>query len=104
MMLSAYSIFDNKALVYHPPFFAPTDGSAVRSLSDLVSDTNTNVGRHPADFVLYCIGHYDDNKGQLIPAVPLIHVVDAIALVKNQQTHLFPLKDGETPEKRATNL
>lgn len=82
MLLYAYSIFDNKALQYHPPFFASTHGAAVRSLSDLANDLQTNIGRHPSDYVLYCVGQYDDAKGMMIPYAPLEHVVDAVALVK----------------------
>lgn len=82
MLLRAYAIFDSKSLIYNSPFFAPTDGAAVRMLTDLVSDPNTTVGRHPADYVLFCIGGYDDQKGQLLPFIPLEHIVDAVALVK----------------------
>jgi len=90
MMLKAYSIFDNKALVYHPPFFASTHGAAIRSVTDLCNDLNTSVGRHPGDYVLYCVGHYDDSNGSLHPYSPLEHVVDAIALVRIQpSTPLF---------------
>lgn len=82
MMLRAYSLFDNKALIYNTPFFTNTDQSAVRMLSDLVNDPQTSVSRHPADYVLYCIGHYNDNTGELSPYSPREHVVDAVALVK----------------------
>lgn len=82
MLLYAYSIFDNKALQYHPPFFASTHGAAVRSLSDLANDLQTNIGRHPGDYILYCVGQYDDAKGAMIPCAPLEHVVDAVSLVK----------------------
>lgn len=84
MQLLAYTIYDNKALQYHAPFFASTDGSAVRSLSDMVSDPNTTIGRHPGDYVLYCIGSYDDQIGAMLPISPLRHVIDAVALVKLQ--------------------
>lgn len=82
MLLKAYSIYDRKALQYHPPFFASTDGSATRSFGDLVNDTRTTIGSHPNDFVLYLVGEYDDQKGALTPCVPLHHIVDATALVK----------------------
>lgn len=82
MKLNAYTLFDNKALQYHPPFFAATDGSAIRSLNDLVADANTTVGRHPSDYVLYFCGEYDDQLGLFMAAQPLRHVMDAIALVK----------------------
>lgn len=84
MVLNAYSIFDRKALQYHPPFFAGTDGAAVRMLSDTVNDPNTSLSRHPADYVLFHIGTYDDSNGGLHPVSPLVHVIDAVALVKQQ--------------------
>lgn len=80
MILNAYAIFDRKALQYHPPFFASTDGAAVRSLGDLVGDLNTTVGRHPNDYVLFLVGRYDDQNGSFLPISPLVHVVDAISL------------------------
>lgn len=92
MVLKAYSIFDNKALQYHPPFFASTNGAAVRSLADLANDLNTQVGRHPGDFVLYCIGAYDDQKGMMLPIQPLEHVVDAVALVRDKPDLFRPLQ------------
>lgn len=92
MQLRAYSIFDNKALCYHAPFFAPTDGSATRSFSDLANDLNTNIGRHPTDFSLFVVGQFDDFKGVFTPVYPLVHIVDAIALV--QQNVQLPLTPG----------
>lgn len=88
MQLNAYSIYDDKALVYGVPFFAPTHGSAIRSLRDLANDPNTTVGRHPRDFVLYLIGSYDDERGIIRPLSPLQHVIDAVALVEKAQPML----------------
>lgn len=84
MNLFAYSLYDRKALAYHPPFFQAADGAAVRAISDLAQDMNTTVGRHPGDFVLYKIGTYDDSRGQLVPLVPLEHIIDVMALVPVQ--------------------
>lgn len=89
MKLNAYSIYDNKALQYYPPFFASTDGAAVRNFADLANDAQTNVGRHPSDYVLYCVGIYDDGNGQLLPEQPLRHVCDATSLLKLAPTPLF---------------
>lgn len=82
MIINAYSLFDNKALIYHTPFFAPTDGAAVRMVADIVADRNTSVSRHPGDYVLYRIGSYNDAKGMMLPEAPLVHVADAVSLVK----------------------
>jgi len=81
MILRAYSLLDVKALQYHSPFFQPTDATAIRSLRDLVNDLNTTVGRHPSDFKLYCVGTYDDSTGHFETLHPMMHVMDAVALV-----------------------
>lgn len=84
MRIHAYSLYDVKSLTYSPPFFAVSDGVAVRMLADLVSDLNTSVGRHPKDYTLYRVGEFDDANGELLPTVPRDHVTDAVALVRKQ--------------------
>lgn len=81
MKLNAYTLFDTKSLVFNTPFFTHTHGAATRMCADLVADLNTTVGRHPADYVLYCIGQYDDEKGALVPHEIREHVVDIVSLV-----------------------
>ena len=98
MKMNAYSIFDTKALQYHLPFFQPADGAAVRMLMDLANDPNTTIGRHPSDFVLYQVGHYDDTLGDIQPCAPLRHVIDAVALVRIQPS-LFPEDPSLQPER-----
>lgn len=80
MIIHAYTLYDRKSLQYHQPFFAVSDGAAVRMLQDLVADSNTMPGRHPGDFVLYCVGAYDDSNGSLLPATVLRHIIDALAV------------------------
>lgn len=93
MILRAYSIFDRKALSYHPPYYAGTDGQAVRTLSDVVADTNSMLSRHPNDFVLFHVGDFDDQKGSFKPVSPIVHIIDAIALVAAMQSEIpFPEK------------
>lgn len=91
MIIVAYSLYDNKALTYHQPFYAPTDGAAIRALRELVEDTNTQMGRHPGDFVLYCVGEWDDQFGRFEPHSPLRHVIDATALVPATRQAEMPL-------------
>lgn len=99
MLTNAYCVYDNKALIYGTPFYAPTDGSAVRSFRDLANDPNTTVGRHPGDFVLFHVGTFDDQNGQCLGVSPLRHVVDATALLAIQPR--LPLTDPRmTMEER----
>lgn len=80
-LLIAYTLHDVKALTYSPPFFTTNDNVARRMLSDLVADTNTSVGRHPADYKLYKIGTFDEGNAVMTPLSIPEHVVDAVALV-----------------------
>lgn len=89
MIHHAFTIYDRKSLIYSPPFFAVADGVAVRIFGDLVVDQNTQVGRHPADFVLYRCGGYDDSNGSMLPVTALQHIVDAQALVPQQSSLPF---------------
>ncbi|QCQ84904.1 nonstructural protein [Blackfly microvirus SF02] len=101
MKLRGYSVYDRKALQYHPPFFASTDGAAVRSFSDLANDPETQVGRHPGDYTLYFVGEYDDQKGHMIPMDPIGHVIDANALIRIEQKLPFfaeAMKNNPQPE------
>lgn len=84
MILNAYSIYDRKALQYHPPFFASADGAAVRSLLDLANDSSTTIGRHPGDYVLFKVGDWDDETGKFHPFTAVVHVCDALSLVRIQ--------------------
>lgn len=97
MIHRAYAIFDTKSLMYYPPFYSHTDNAAIRQLSDEVNSPNNMIGSHPADYILFFIGTYDDQKGALAPAFPLVHVVDAVGLVK-RQAQLFAM-----PAKEASN-
>jgi len=84
MIVRAYTIFDTKGLTYSNPFYAPTDGAAVRIVQDAANDLNTQLGRHPADFVVYNVGTYDDQNG-IFQATERVHVIDVVALVSNRK-------------------
>lgn len=88
MKLYAYCVYDRKAVIYHAPFFTHSDGSAARSFSDLANDRSTTVGRHPADYVLFRVGQFDDASGQLL-SEHHVHIADASSFVE-QQGAIFP--------------
>lgn len=92
MIIRLYSMYDSKALTWSPPFLAESDAVACRMVSDIVTDTDTIVGRHPMDFRLYCVGQWDNAKASLRGIEPAEHVVDAIALVPIQSK--LPLEEA----------
>jgi len=96
-IIKGYTIYDRKALTYSPPFFAVADGIAVRMFTELAGDISTQVGRHPADFVLFRCGGYDDSNGGLLPIPALEHVVDALAVIPRHAPLPFDPLDRTGP-------
>lgn len=65
MLTSMYTIYDQKAKVYNRPFHLLNDDVAMRTAQDLAADKNTDLGRHPEDFILFKIAHYDDSTATI---------------------------------------
>lgn len=81
MISNVYSLHDSKALTYSPPFLAAQHGLAIRMVMEIADGPSTSVGRHPADFTLYCIGRFDDQSGQMLPAEHREHISDVVSLL-----------------------
>lgn len=79
-----FSIRDSKAAAYHPPFYKKSHGEAERDFSDLASDTQTAVGKHPEDYDLYYVGQYNDETGQVLPLDTPQHIAKAIDRINRQ--------------------
>jgi len=65
MKLNIYTIYDTASGLYLRPFFAQSDGEAVRSFSDIIQDADHPIGKHPEDYSIHRIGIYDDNTAKL---------------------------------------
>jgi len=104
MRVKAYTIYDTKSLTYSNPFYAPTHGAAIRIVTDATQDNNSQLARHPADFILYCVGEFDDNSGIFMPIDPREHVIDVIACIPIQPTlwDNIATQAGAHPVKKET--
>lgn len=72
MILSIFTIFDQQAKAFLPPFFMPTEGMAVRQFSDMVNDSNCQFNKHPKDYTLFQLGSFNDNSAHItIEKTPL---------------------------------
>lgn len=65
-----FSIFDSKTSYFQLPFFSPTIPSGVRLFRNLVSDVSTLVSKYSEDFILFRIGEFDDESGEVSSVVP----------------------------------
>lgn len=65
MKLGLYSILDKKAGVYSSPFSAMNAEVACRMVCTSMSDPNSNLGKFPDDYQVWCIGEFDDTTGNI---------------------------------------
>lgn len=71
MKLVVFSVYDEKACFFGGPFYAKTDGEAIRSFNAAVQDSGSSIGMFPSDFSLYRIGSFDDGSGALEAVTPV---------------------------------
>lgn len=64
------SIYDKRAQQYSPPMAFQTLGVAERAFHDAVHDTQSNIHKHPEDYQLYQIGHYDTDTAIMTQMAP----------------------------------
>lgn len=68
MLIRAFTVHDDKAMAFLPPFFYPAVGEAIRAFIDASLTTDHRFNKHATDYTLYSIGYFDDQKGTLEPA------------------------------------
>lgn len=61
----AFSIKDEKAGLFSPPFFVRHAAMAVRMAEQACMDKKSNLGMYPEDFALYEVGEFDEERGTL---------------------------------------
>lgn len=75
-----YSVYDSAAAIYQRPFVAQTDGEVTRSFSDIATSADHEIGKHPEDYTLFCLGTFNDGTGEIMPLPPL-KIATALELV-----------------------
>ncbi len=65
MIKSICSIHDSKAAAWLSPMFFQSNGQAIRSFADAINDKNTEFGKHPEDYTVFQLGHWDERTGSI---------------------------------------
>lgn len=94
MILNAYTLYDLKSGIHHPPFFFAHDALAMRAVLDLASDMSTAVGRHPADFMLCALGTYNDANANFANDYRQIATAIQILGTERPQPQMLPLENA----------
>lgn len=58
-----FGIYDTKAQYFKHVFFMLSKGEAIRGFSDIANDSQSEIGKHPEDFIMFFLGELDSNKG-----------------------------------------
>lgn len=66
-MSRIFVIYDSKAEAYLQPFFSKTKADAIRAVTDLVNDEKHNFSKWSADFTLFELAMFDEDKGMIVP-------------------------------------
>lgn len=67
MILEILAIRDRAVNAYGKPLFFNAIGAAIRAFGDEINrdHADNEMYRHPEDYDLYSLGHYDDSTGQI---------------------------------------
>ena len=64
-VMKIFTVRDVKAEAYLNPFVMRSKGEAIRGFSDEVARKDSAIGAHPADYILFLIGEFDDQTGEI---------------------------------------
>lgn len=59
-----FTVFDEKAETFLPPFVVPTKGLAIRAFKDCINSPDHQFGKHPADYTLFHLANFEDSTAQ----------------------------------------
>lgn len=91
MMFRVFSVFDDKAKAFLPPFFLPEVGEAVRAFRSAINDSaGHEFSKYPADYTLFLIGQFDGNSGRLIPSEAIEALVNGLLLRRSDGDQQMP--------------
>jgi len=76
-MTEVFSVRDDKAEAYLPPFYMRTQAEALRAFAEAANTADHNFHKHAHDFHLFHLGEWDEIAGKLTPLDAPKHLVCA---------------------------
>ncbi len=70
MILKIFTIYDEKAKAYLPPFFLPESGMAIRTFKDCINSKEHQFAKNPDDYTLFALGFFNDASASMEPHAP----------------------------------
>lgn len=63
--MEVFSVYDSVSQVFHTPMFLRTRAEAVRGFSQQAKMKDSPISQHPTDYILYHVGTWDEETGNL---------------------------------------
>lgn len=82
MTQKLFAIYDAKASFFMSPWPCRNVGIARREFAAACSNSESAIGKFPADFVLHEIGDYNDNDAQIKSNTPPIRICDGVEVLQ----------------------
>ena len=98
MKTKAFSVYDNKAMVWTNPFYAINIQVAQRIIFNAVNDEGHNFNLNPEDYSLHLVGEFNDEDGVFTSHKKKI--LDLITLVPKSGTADYRELEKEAMEKK----
>lgn len=96
-----FTVFDDKANCFMPPFFQHTTDMAKRVFADAVRQNDHPFHLNPLDYTLYEIGVFDDSTGQIMPSKKIIMLSTATEVL--EFSNILKVKQLAEMQKREQN-
>lgn len=90
-----YSIYDVKSGMYGPAMTFVNDSTAIRSFQEMLTsgDKNSLLSLYPADYILFCLGVFNQQSGVIEPLPAPMNVMSGM--------EAFTKACNEAEERRA---
>jgi len=85
MVLQFFAVKDIKGNIFNRPFPEINQVNAIRGLSVVVNDPNSQISHFPQDFELFRVGTFNDETGIIIAEERPVFIESAFNLKKLQK-------------------
>lgn len=100
MQHEVFTVYDQKAEAYLPPFYFTTIGQALRAFADTVNDPTHAFFKHPEDYTLFHLGYYDDGNAKFDPLVTPSSMGTALEHLSKHDATIEASVKGVIPKSR----
>ncbi len=97
MIHKIFSVYDDKADAFLPPFYQHTEAMAKRVFSDACRETAHPFNKNPDDYCLYNLGAWDDGTGYISTSKEPTKMLEATEVLDLYYAALVGKPNPDTP-------